>query len=42
MNYIVAEVNRYAELDKSGSDVYYIKLLEMAENVNDTSKSARI
>ncbi len=42
MNYIVSEVNRYAELDKNGTDIYYMKLLELEENVNETNKAVRI
>ncbi len=42
MNYIVSEVNRYAGLDKNGTDIYYMKLLELEENVNEKNKYVRI
>lgn len=42
MNYIVPEVNRYADLDKNQSDVYYLKLIEFKENINEKNKQARI
>ncbi len=28
MSYLVAEVNRYADLEKGGVDMYYLKLHE--------------
>lgn len=42
MNYIVPEVNRYADLEKNQSDVYYLRLVEFKENVNENNKQARI
>lgn len=42
MNYIVSEVNRYAELDVNESDVYYLMLTESKENVNEKNKQARV
>ena len=42
MNYLVAEVNRYADLEKGGVDLYYLKLNEFESNINDKNKGARI
>jgi hypothetical protein len=30
MSFLMAEVNRYAEIDQGDSDMYYFKLMELA------------
>ena len=42
MSYLVSEVNRYADLEKGGVDLYYLKLHEMEENINGNNSAARI
>lgn len=42
MSYLLAEVNRYADLEKGGVDLYYLKLHEFQENINDNNSNARI
>ena len=42
MSFLMAEVNRYAEIDQGDSDMYYFKLMELASEVNDKNSEARI
>ena len=42
MSFLMAEVNRYADLEKGGVDLYYLKLHEMQENINPNNSAARI
>jgi len=44
LSYLVPEVNRYSDLEKGGVDLYYMRLFELQENIdNDKNpKSSRI